>query len=338
MSRRRAARLALGAAALLVAATASAAPPIPVAVVRPAHPDPVVVESVMRLRAELLAAGFAVILVDADPARDARDEDAGAVPPAATITVIATGHGAVADVWIAGRASRDTVVRRVDAGTTSESSRPAALAIRAVELLRGGLLAEQAPTTSPAAEPPPASALPVEEDEPSAPTSPPRPRPRGLLQGPTVEAGLTALRGLGEDAWRLAPALRFAYGPRGGLAGRLTLMGPTSTDQVALVEVAYAFAPPWPILVPVLSLGAGGIHAHLDDTANARFPRLRTDAWGGVLSAGAGVAARATDRAAFLLDAHALFVELGPGAFVGAMPASGKQLVTTASLGVVAGF
>lgn len=50
-------------------------------------------------------------------------------------------------------------------------------------------------------------------------------------------------------------------------------------------------------------------------------------------------AARVTDRVAFLVDAHALLVEVAPGAIVGAAPADGHpRALATASLGVVAGF
>lgn len=214
--------LVLGAAALLGAATASGAPPRRIAVVRPAHPGPILGEAVLRLQAELLSAGFTVILVDAEPA--------SAAGVAATITLVATGHGAVADVAIADEASHATVVRRVDSGATAESSQPAALAIRAVELLRGGLLPARLSTPRVAAAPPPDRAVPAEDWDLPVPARRRPPPSRPLLRGATVEAGLTAIYGLGGDGGRLAPTLRFAYGAGTGLAGRLTLLGPTPTD------------------------------------------------------------------------------------------------------------
>jgi hypothetical protein len=106
-----------------------------------------------------------------------------------------------------------------------------------------------------------------------------------------------------------------------------------------MAEVAYGFGRWWRAVAPVVSVGAGIWHTHLDDTATPKHPHLITEAWGGVLSAGAGVAARATDRAAFLLDAHAILIDLGPGAVVGAAPAGGQpRAIFTTSLGVVAGF
>jgi hypothetical protein len=160
-----------------------------------------------------------------------------------------------------------------------------------------------------------------------------------LLEGISAELGLTAIYGLGDDTGRLAPTFRFAYGSAVGLAGRLTVIGPTSTDQIALVELAYAFDRSWPWLAPVVSLGAGGCHVHIEDSATTKGPQLRTEAWAGAFAAGAGLAARAMDRAAFLVDAHAFLAEPARGAIVGTVPAGGKpQLLVTVSLGVVAGF
>jgi hypothetical protein len=315
--------------------------------VRPAHPDAIATEAATRLQAELLAAGFAVVILDADPARDASAE-AGAAGASATVVIVRTDHGAAADVWIADRASRATLVRRVDTAAAGEPYRPADLAIRAVELLRaGGGDSQVARAPAPAARPgetlpdmAPAAADPAGSGDAADP--PPHRRrapPRALLERFTAELGLTAIYGLGDTSGRLAPTFRFAYGAATGVAGRLTVMGPTSTDQAALIEVAYGFDRSWRLLAPVVGLGAGASHTHLDDTVTAKLPALRTEAWAGVFAASAGVAARASDRAAFLLDAHAFLVEPGPGAIVGMAPAGGKpQLLVTASLGVVAGF
>ncbi len=339
--RRGAVALALGAAALLLAATAAPADPTRIAVVRPAHPDAVTGEAATRLQAELVAAGFTVILVDAEAGRDPRAEveaAAASARPAATVTIVRDAAGTAAEVWVADHLSRKTLVRRIDGDAAAESGRPAALAIRAVELLRASLLETSAAVVAA----PPAAPPPPEPTPPAAPPdSPPRrsPRRRALLERITVELGLTAFYGLGDTAGRLAPTMRFAYGTGTGLAGRLTVMGPTGTDQLALVEIVYGFDRSWQVIAPVGGAGPGGCHTHLDDTATRRAPRLRTEAWGGVLSASAGVAARVTDRAAFIADGHALLVLPGPGAVVATVPAGGKpQLLVTASLGVVAGF
>jgi hypothetical protein len=316
------------AAAVLLVATAAAAGPVRVTLVRPARLDPVAVETITRLQAELVAAGFEVVVADAGSERS---------ESAAVVTLVGASRGTV-EVLITDPASPATSARPVQAGVTGESSRAAALAIRTVELLRAGLSdrSNAARAPSPGGRPVEAS---LDDSADLVDAAPPaRPRAgRALYEGPSAELGLAAIYGLGDATGRLAPVLRVAYGSPIGLAGRLTLLG-TSTDQAALVEAVYGFGKRWRV-APVMGLGAGGCHTHLDDTATPRFPRLRTEAWGGVLSAGAGVAARVIDRVAFLVDAHAWLVELAPGAIVGAAPAgSGPRAMATMSLGVVAGF
>jgi hypothetical protein len=322
------ARLAAGAAALLLA-TAAAAGPARVILVRPTHLDPIAAETLIRLQAELVAAGFEVVLADSGASHAHEATAASAV-----VTLVDAGGG-TAEVWIADPASPATQAHPIHAGAGGESSRAAALAIRTVEILRAGLLDRRAASLR-------RRSAEAQLDDSAdlidaAPPAPPR-AGRALLQGPSLELGLAAIYGLGDTAGRLAPVLRFAYGSEMGLAARLTLLG-TPTDQAGLVEAAYGFCRRWRAVAPVLSLGAGGSHTHLDDTATPRFPRLRSEAWGGVLSAGAGFAARVTDRAALLVDAHAWLVQVGPGALVGAAPAgNGPRAMATASLGVVTGF
>jgi hypothetical protein len=336
-------RLAL-CAALLLAASVSAAetPPARVALVRPAHPDAATQEAATRVQAELLAAGFVVVLVDAAPGDDARAQiatDAEPARPVAAVAIVHADHRVAADVWIADRASRETTVRRVDVGATAESSRPAALAIRAVELLRASLLEIEVARARPAA--PQVSPAPAATASPASPPAvlpPDRSTHRALLAGPSLELGLSALYGLGDTGGRLAPTLRFTYGAPMGLAGRVTLMGPTATDQLGIVELAYGFDRSFRRIAPVVSLGAGAAHTHLADSGQ-RAPQVRAEAWSGVLAAAAGVAARPSDRAAILFDLHAFLADPAPGAIVGGAPAAGRpQLLVAASLGVLAGF
>jgi hypothetical protein len=322
-------RHAAGIAAFLVA-TAAAAAPFRVALERPAHPDPIAVETLTRLQAELAAAGFAVTLVDPGTS-------AGA---AAVVRLVDAGRGG-AEIWIAEPPSTAPLPHHVDAGATPEPSRPAALAIRAVELLRARVLdrgSSADPRAAAQARPPRATLDDAADLEDPPPATQRAGAARALLEGPTVELGIAALYGLGDTRGRLTPIVRGGLGTAMGLAGRLTLLG-TSSDQAALVEIAYGFGRWWRAMAPVVSVGAGGWHTHLDDTATPKVPHLITEAWGGALSAGAGVAARVTDRAAFLVDAHAILIDLGPGAVVGGAPAGGRTSeLLTISLGVMAGF
>ena len=316
------------AAALSVVTAATATEPARVALVRQAGVDAVAREVGTRLLAELSAAGFSVIVVG---------PDAGASEPSstvATINVVGAGDGAAPSVWITHHVSRRTRVLRIEIGATPESSTPAALAIRTVELLRAGLQDAHADAAT--------NVAPIHAERTEAEAHAdraPRPLRRALLEGSRFEAGLTAIYGLGDATGRVAPNLRYSYGAPFGLAGRVTIMGPTATDQLAVLEAVWGFNRSWRVIVPVVSAGAGALHSHLDDTVNPKHPMLRNDAWAAVFAASAGVAARALETVSVLLDAHALLLEPGAGAVLGGMPAGGQPKLTgTVSLGVLAGF
>jgi hypothetical protein len=320
---------------LALARSAAAAEPSRIAVVQPAHPDAIVREAVTRLRAELSAAGFVVTSVEVEPGVDPRAAVEGAAAearPFATVAIVRTDRGAAADVWIADHVTHKTLVRRVDTGATAEASVPAALAIRAVELLRASLLEAQAA-------PAPAPPSDVARWTASFAAPAPPPPPRALLERISLEVGFAALYGLGDTGGRLAPTFRFSYGAANGLAGRLTLIGPTATDQLVMLEAAYGFDRSWRTLVPYASLGAGAVHTRLEASGGHEIARFRTRAFAAVLGGSAGVAARAGERAAFLFDVHVLVAEPTAGAIVSGSPAAGRaEALVAAALGVVAGF
>jgi len=320
----------------LLAASSADADPSRVTVVRPAQPDAIMSEVTTRLSAELAAAGFEVILVDATPLRDPRAEVEGAAERSssrATLAIARVDQSAAADVWIADHSSRRTLVRRIDLVATGEPIAPATLAIHAVELLRAHLLEVAVPSPAPPA--PPATSPPPPEGCPRpAPASP----KRALLEGVGFEIGLAALYGFGETRGRLAPTLRLSYGGSIGLSGRLSVVGPTATDQLALLELTYALEPWRQMIVPIVSLGAGAAHAHIENSGTA-IPPIQTEAWAAALGGSAGVAVRPSDRAALLFDVHALFLKPGPGAIIGGEQAHGKPaLLVIASVGVDAGL
>jgi hypothetical protein len=324
---------ALVAASLLGMRTEAAAEPMRVQVQRPSHPDALAAETATRLEAELRAAGFTVVAVD-----PGEGDEVTATPAVATVSIVERGPSAAPEVWITCRVSPTTLVRRVEVAATPGASTPAALAIRAVELLHGSLLGTNAGASDRDA------VAPAPKDEGRRDTDSDTPRPpaarrRALLEGPSIEVGLAALYGLGDTTGRLAPTLRFSYGSAIGLAGRLTVMGPTGSDQIGVVELAYALDRWSRVVAPIVSVGAGGGHTHLDDTATPKHPRLRTEAWAGTLSANAGIAARATRMISVLVDGHAFLVLPAPGAVIGAEPAGGRpHAAGTISLGVSAQF
>src|SRR5262245_7062457 len=116
----------------------------PVTVVRSARGGPTVDAATERLVAELEAAGFAVRVVQSAGGIDGRSEveEPGGANAAsfATIAILATDHGAVADVWIADHVTKKTVVRRVDVTGAPRADAAGDLALHSVELLRASLL------------------------------------------------------------------------------------------------------------------------------------------------------------------------------------------------------
>jgi hypothetical protein len=315
---------ALVATALFLLGTTAGADPLRVALVRDGPDVTIARETAMRLEAELRAAGYEVTVVDA-PAQPATAPT--------TVTILSHDGTSMPEVWVASGMAR----RRVEIPPGRESSTPAALAIRAVELLRASLLEPRgSPLATPAAEREPADGLPHASPDT---TRAPRRERRALFEGVGLEVGLAGIYGLGDTTGRLAPTLRVSYGSAMGLAGRVTVIGPTSSDQLMVAELAYAFDRWWRMIAPVVSLGAGAMHTHLDDTVTPRHPHLETEAWAAVASANAGVAVRAARTIAVLVDGHGVLAVPTRGAVVGMEPASLRPMPAgTISLGVLACF
>jgi hypothetical protein len=163
-------------AVLLVAGLAAAATaPLPrVVLVRPPAAPPAVTEALVRLRGELLAAGFEAEVVELPLGADVRDSLERLTPPTgngasatALVAVIASAEAGTAELWVIDRVTGKTVVRRVNAGTADASRAAEVLAVRAVELLRASFLELAVPPTNPAT--PPAPAAPAVERWATAP-------------------------------------------------------------------------------------------------------------------------------------------------------------------------
>jgi hypothetical protein len=114
-----------------------------VAIVKPAARDATLDEASVRLGAELRAAGFEVVMLEARRGVQARqqvEQSALEPPPFATIAILRTAEGASADVWVADRLTDKTVVRRIEPRHVAAEAPARTLAIVAVELLRASLL------------------------------------------------------------------------------------------------------------------------------------------------------------------------------------------------------
>jgi hypothetical protein len=320
---------ALLAIALFGPAEARAAPSR-VLVVRPANADVAVEEALLRLHAELSAAGFDVIEMDAVPGKDARAQVEGArLEPRPFATIALAGTGAAADVWVADHLSGKTLVRRVDAGA------PRSLAIHAVELLRASLLEIQ-PRPPPA--PMPADVAQWMNAGPSPPTPLPAPAPppapraaappgrielplRAFLDGPAFEAGLALVHGFQGLGTAIAPTARVLLPLPADFALRLSFLHTVAApdlfasggsaslrhDRIA-IEALRVFGGGDARVRPLLSLGAGPWALHAEGHGEPGHASRATTAWSFAADAGVGLAIRALDWLALAADVHAVFL------------------------------
>lgn len=315
----------------------AAVPPSRVVLVTDETDDAVVREAATRLDAELGAAGFEVVRIARPPGADLRavmERTARATRAFAAAAISRSAAGTTADLWIVDRVTRKTVVRAVE---VDGPAAPSVLAVRAVELLQASLL--EATTPLPRAAPnnarAPSLSTPEATPEDVARWMAPAGARRGMLDGFSLEAGAVVLQSTGGVGPALGPALRFSFGaPSGeaaarspfpqGLAARLTLAGPalgpalrgasgsvSVRQELAALELVHALEL-GSRLVPVLSAGAGAHHLRAEGAPRAPYASAGGDVWSFMASAGVGAAFRITERAALLLDVHALFLQPRP--------------------------
>jgi hypothetical protein len=132
---------------LLVGPVSAAPAPMPrVVLVRPPAAPPSVSEALVRLRGELLAAGFEAEVLELPLGADVRESLERLTPSAndnaatALVAVVASAEPGSAELWVIDRVTGKTVVRRVNAGTPDTTRAAEVLAVRAVELLRASFL------------------------------------------------------------------------------------------------------------------------------------------------------------------------------------------------------
>lgn len=214
----RLALLALGLAALIssIAPAVAAAHRHRVVVLERGDDDDTAREITTRVRAELGAAGFDVILLqalDADPKRAVESAGRELHPASVLLVNRPAAHGEEpgkdvgAELWLADRMLKKTVVLRLKPDVavlatddaSLRSQRAARIAVQAVELVKARL-AELSLTREREPQPPPTPAV------PAAPVVPPAPEPRGAR--PNLTAALGLLEGFQDGPRALTPVLR----------------------------------------------------------------------------------------------------------------------------------
>jgi hypothetical protein len=288
-----------------------------VVLLRPPAASHEVEEAITRAEAELRAEGFIAIVKNAPTKGDPRAwlsmaaEEQGAI---AAISVFGAGVGTKADLWVTDRLTGKTVIRTVNVADVPAKRRPAALAIRAVELLRASLVEALHPFEHKDARPPPT--LPKDVTEWIQPKEPPKPPMAGFSLQIGV-AGLFSVNDLGPSA---GPTVRLGYGFDVGIALRAWIAGPTfganaegaigsaSVRQLAFGgELAWAPAVDWKGFTPVLFAGAGAYQLYAQGALNPPNRGRNDQVWAAAFPVGAGIGYRFTDQIALLLDGGVLF-------------------------------
>jgi len=299
--------------ALLWAAPAHA---VTVAIVAPPRPTLEWTETLSRLRGELLSVGFEVRLVhraaDRGPDRaDSRvwlDEIAAAGGIDAVIDIVGDTAPVAVDVWVIEQSPRRWAVSRAarDPNTRGGSER---LAIRAVEVLRSALLANDMAARERHHEP----SAPLPQDKLSEPSAH---RERfGLELG---AAATTSLDGVGPA---LLPMVRLDWAARpwlvvqGALAGlgshptvATTAGSARVSQQYGILGGCYRFRPDQRVW-PFFALSTGALHTSVEGQAESPGQGHTEDQWSFLLDGGLGAGLRLPHRYFLTLAAHVQLAE-----------------------------
>jgi hypothetical protein len=312
-----------------------------VVLVRPPAQSAIVSEAITRIRGELLADGFDVLVVDAPPGADPASVLSRAdhqTNAAATLGLFLHSDARVAEVWVVDRLTQKTVMRRIEMPASPAGSAPEVLARRSVELLRASLLeilalAREKPV------------LPGPREKASrwaAQALEPRPSRFG------VEAGAQVLGGFGGIGSAVMPVgrVRVVLGER--FAARLSLAGlgtqprveaavgaATVSQELGLFELLFEIAPKsW--VRPSISLGAGTYHIAVDGSAPSPYAGMSGDRFVFASDTGAGLTFSITSAFALSVEGHATLVTPYPVVrFVGVDTAQVKNPLLSAALAMV---
>ncbi|APR88626.1 Flagellar hook-length control protein FliK [Minicystis rosea] len=318
-----------------------------VTVVSPPHAGPLVEEAVIRLSAELRAAGFSVRLVEGRPNGDGRAQ-VEATPGAprgtgpgesfATVTLVTTHHGAVVDMWVADHVTKKTLVRRIDLGDAGATNAASDLAVRTVELLQVSLM--EVSDARKQSLPPDLKAW-IKTPKPPPPRAPYASIEAafGVLVGATFGGSPLPL-------FRAAVHLPKTFSIRAFVAPAITTTTLTSVygavslrQTVAALDLAYAFGLERARLYPVIALG-GGLY-DLRFTGQATAPSLGHQGHflTAALAADAGVGVRILPHLSALLDLEMIVLQTEPAVtIVGHQVGRAGRPTFLPSLGLVASF
>jgi len=302
---------------LAVADTARAAETV--ILLQPATASPALRRSLARIRDELSADRFRVVLADASAPADRADLiESAARDEEDVMTVALFGDPAMGEtaLCVVRRAARRTAVRWATIAVDDPERMPQALATRALELLRATALelSIESERAAPPHEPPAARPL---VDTPPTPTPPAAARVVATMgvgiwnsvDGPPAAVIPMARIGLrlSDWAWVRVSLAGLGSHPRIATAGGSA----TVSQSLALAEFAAVFRPDRR-LHPILSVGAGALDVAVLGTGAVPFEGREPQRWSAALDGGMGVGFGLGSRSALVAELHALVAEPHP--------------------------
>jgi hypothetical protein len=293
-----------------------------VLLLQPTVASPATRRSIARIRDELLADRFQVVLVDSSIAgepgaiveRAAHDFDAEAI-----LTLFGDPETGQAELWVVERSGGRVAIRRAMVEIAEPESMPEVLSTRALELLRATALELSIETTR-ALQPqqtPPA----VAAGQPGPAPVPPPSSERGIL---TVDAGIAMLRSLDGPPPATVPTARIQLHLNDWLMARLGISGLGSrprietvygsaelSQTIALVEVGLVFRN-GKRFRPLVSVGTGLLHLSIVGIGKPPYEGREARRWSAVFDAGVGGAFALRSRVSLTAELHTFLASPHP--------------------------
>jgi hypothetical protein len=309
-------------------ARATTATPELVILLEPSDASPAATQSLQRIKDEVAADRFDVVVATADTA-------AGAVPSTwgsgrgALIVLFGDPKTGRAELCVVSRTNEHTAVRRAVVVDAPEKM-PEVLASRALELLRATALELSVDAAVTAARPEQARPTPSDAQR-ATPTAAPREESASV----SVDTGLVIIQSLKGPPPSLAPQLRLglrlgtwvelrtsvaALGTRPRVETRY---GSASVSQSFLLLELATRLPNRGALRPVASLGGGLLHVGISGEGVPPYVRHNGERWSAAIDAGVGVALALRSRSAAVAEVHCLLASPHPSIrFIDSVPAT----------------
>lgn len=319
-------------ALLCVTGTAHAEYQPNVVLLEPPVEDPVENEALARLKGELRASSFQLVVIPVESGLDpslAVNTLGRALHPAAVFFVYRarseTDTAEHLEIWMADRASGRTFVQRQAIEGDNAPRAASVLAVQAVELLKARL-ADASLTLPPPADSAPPIPAPEPSPNPLPHLNPPRPA-HSFTVGFATQAAVGLLSSFGATEVTWTPLVRISYGgllfeesaTPFGLSGRVSFAGFGSSAEVsapngtarletsfALLEAVLSFAPAARI-EPFISAAGGIARVSVEGRGETPYFGKSDEARSAFSGFGAGLALDALRPWSLIVEAQVLF-------------------------------